>query len=141
LQTLRGRTTPPIRRFRATGSTVASAARLRSPRSNCPFASALPMPPFDPQSINPGVPRREELAWAMYDVANSGYTTVVLTAVAVFNAYFVNVVAGDAPWATLAWTLTLSASYLLGMLIMPALGAHAELHARKKLLMGLITIG
>ena len=32
-----------------------------------------------------------------------GYTTVVLTAV--FNAYFVSVVAGGAEWATLAWTL------------------------------------
>ena len=97
------------------------------------------MPLFDPQSLNPGVPRREVFAWAMYDFANSGYTTVVLTAV--FNAYFVNVIAGNAPWATLAWTLALSASYLLGMLIMPALGAYADLHARKKLLMGMVTIG
>ncbi len=97
------------------------------------------MPLFDPESLNPGVPRREVFAWAMYDFANSGYTTVVLTAV--FNAYFVAVVAGDAPWATLAWTGALSASYLLGMLVMPALGAYADLHARKKLLMGLVTIG
>jgi UMF1 family MFS transporter len=97
------------------------------------------MPLFDPQSLNPGVPRREVFAWAMYDFANSGYTTVVLTAV--FNAYFVNVVAGNAPWATLAWTLSLSVSYALGMLVMPALGAYADLRACKKLLMGLVTIG
>jgi len=32
-------------------------------------------------------PRRELFAWAMYDFANSGYTTVVLTTI--FNAYFV----------------------------------------------------
>ena len=62
---------------------------------------------FSSQSLNPGVPRREVFAWAMYDFANSGYTTVVLTAV--FNAYFVGVVAGNAPWATLAWTVVLSA--------------------------------
>jgi len=97
------------------------------------------MPLFDPRSLKPGVQRREVFAWAMYDFANSGYTTVVLTAV--FNAYFVGVVAGDAPWATLAWTLALSASYLLGMLIMPALGAFADLHARKKVLMGVVTVG
>ena len=97
------------------------------------------MPMFDPQSLNPGVPRKEVFAWAMYDFANSGYTTVVLTAV--FNAYFVNVVARNAPWATLAWTLALSVSYALGMLVMPALGAYADLRARKKLLMGLVTIG
>jgi UMF1 family MFS transporter len=97
------------------------------------------MPLFDPHSLNDGVPRREVFAWAMYDFANSGYTTVVLTAV--FNAYFVNVVAGNAPWATLAWTLALSGSYLLGMAVMPALGAYADLHAKKKLLMGFVTVG
>jgi UMF1 family MFS transporter len=56
-----------------------------------------------PSMLNPGVQRREVWAWAMYDFANSGYTTVVLTAV--FNAYFVGVVAGKADWATLAWTV------------------------------------
>ncbi|MCA3226522.1 MAG: MFS transporter [Burkholderiales bacterium] len=75
----------------------------------------------------------------MYDFANSGYTTVVLTAV--FNAYFVAVVAQGAPWATLAWTLVLSASYLIGMLLMPALGAYADVHARKKAVLGWVTVG
>jgi UMF1 family MFS transporter len=97
------------------------------------------MPWFDPQTLNAGVPRREVFAWAMYDFANSGYTTVVLTAV--FNAYFVGVVAGNASWATLAWTLALSASYLICLLVIPALGTYADLHACKKLLMGLTTIG
>jgi UMF1 family MFS transporter len=31
--------------------------------------------------LNPGVKRREVFGWAMYDFANSGYTTVVITAV------------------------------------------------------------
>lgn len=97
------------------------------------------MSPFDPRALNQGVPRREVFAWAMYDFANSGYTTVVLTAV--FNAYFVGVVADGARWATLAWTLTLSISYALGMLAMPALGAYADVHARKKWLLGLVTVG
>jgi UMF1 family MFS transporter len=97
------------------------------------------MPLFDPLALNPGVPRKEVWAWAMYDFANSGYTTVVLTAV--FNAYFVGVVAQGAPWATLAWTLMLSASYLLGMLVMPALGAYADVHARKKQLLAIVTAG
>ena len=35
---------------------------------------------------------REVWGWMMFDFANSGYTTVVITAV--FNAYFVAVVAG-----------------------------------------------
>lgn len=48
--------------------------------------------------LNPGVRPREAWTWAMYDFANSGCTAVVITAA--FNAYFVRVVAGDAPWAT-----------------------------------------
>jgi len=97
------------------------------------------MPLFDPRTLLPGVPRKEVFAWAMYDFANSGYTTVVLTAV--FNAYFVAVVAQGAPWATLAWTLVLSASYLIGMLLIPALGAYADVHARKKAVLGWVTVG
>ena len=75
----------------------------------------------------------------MYDFANSGYTTVVLTAV--FSAYFVGVVAGGAAWATLAWTLAISASSLIVMLTMPAIGAYADLKAAKKRLLALSTVG
>ena len=81
-------------------------------------------------ALNPGVKRREVWAWAMYDFANSGYTTVVLTAV--FNAYFVSVVAGNAEWATFAWTVALSISYAIVMVIGPLLGAWADAHASKK---------
>src|SRR5256885_2818744 len=81
----------------------------------------------------------EVLAWAMYDFANSGYTTVVITAV--FNAYFVAVVAGNAPWATFAWTAALSVSYGLILLTGPVLGAYADLRAAKKCLLVLTTAG
>ena len=97
------------------------------------------MPLFDPQALNPGVTRREVFAWSSYDFANSGYTTVVITAV--FNAYFVAVVARGADWATLAWTLALSVSYLIGMLLMPAMGAYADVHARKKRMLLVVTVG
>ena len=89
--------------------------------------------------LQPGVPRREVWAWAMYDFANSGYTTVVITAV--FSAYFVAVVAGNAPWATFAWTLALSVSYALIMLTAPVVGAYADAHANKKMLLWLTTLG
>ena len=94
---------------------------------------------FPQDALNPGVRRREVLGWAAYDFANSGYTTVVLTAV--FSAYFVGGVAGGADWATFAWTLTLAASSLLVMLTMPALGAYADLRAAKKRLLVLSTVG
>lgn len=85
----------------------------------------------------PPVRRREVLAWAFFDFANSGYTTVVITAV--FNAFFVGVIAGDASWATFAWTLALSASYALNMLTGPLLGAYADLRARKRELLVIST--
>jgi UMF1 family MFS transporter len=94
---------------------------------------------FAQDSLNPGVAKREVFGWAMYDFANSGYTTVVLTAV--FNAYFVGVVAGNASWATFAWTLTLSMSSAIVMLTMPTLGAYADLRAAKKRLLVLTTLG
>ena len=89
--------------------------------------------------LQPGVRKREVWAWAMYDFANSGYTTVVITAV--FSAYFVAAVAGNAPWATFVWTLALSVSYALVVLTAPLIGAHADAHANKKMLLWLTTLG
>ena len=91
------------------------------------------------KSLAANVNRREVWAWAMYDFANSGYTTVVITAI--FNAYFVAVIAGNAPWATLAWTLALATSYALIMFVAPVIGAYADAYAAKKKLLVLTTTG
>lgn len=97
------------------------------------------MPLFSADALNPGVKAREVFGWALYDFANSGYTTVVLTAV--FAAYFVGAVAGGESWATLAWTAALSASHLIVMLSMPGIGAWADQHAAKRRLLALCTVG
>jgi UMF1 family MFS transporter len=94
---------------------------------------------FDTSSLNDGVRRSEVFGWAMYDFANSGYTTVVLTAV--FNAYFVGVIAANASWATLAWTSALALSSAVVMLTMPSLGALADLRASKKRMLAFSTAG
>lgn len=90
-------------------------------------------------SLAANVNRREVWAWAMYDFANSGYTTVVITAI--FNAYFVAVIAGNTPWATFAWTLSLAISYALIMFIAPLIGAYADAYAAKKKLLLITTTG
>lgn len=87
---------------------------------------------IDKSALMPGVSRREVWAWSAFDFANSGYTTVVLTAV--FNAYFVSVVAADAPWATFLWTLIIAVSNAVGIFVMPAVGAIADASAQKKAL-------
>src|SRR5690606_37417406 len=126
--------------------------RRDRPRGYCgagPVTLPLPAEPADapPASpapgwaglLNPGVTRREVWAWAMYDFANSGYTTVILTTV--FSTYFVSVVGQRADWATLAWTAALSLSYLAIMLTMPALGARADARAAKRRLLFASTVG
>lgn len=90
-------------------------------------------------ALNPGVTKREVFAWSMYDFANSGYTTVVLTAV--FNAYFVSVIAQKAEWATFAWTAILAVSYLAVMIAGPIVGAYADAHAAKKRVLMVVTAG
>ena len=82
---------------------------------------------------------REVWAWSMYDFANSAYTTVVITAV--FGAYFVSVVAANAPWATFAWTAALSLSYAAILATGPLVGAWADAHAAKKKLLVFSTAG
>ena len=81
-------------------------------------------------ALRPGVRRSEVFGWALYDFANSGYTTVVLTAV--FSAYFVGVVAAGEARGTLLWTVTLSISNLLVMLTVPLIGAWADRHQSKR---------
>lgn len=87
-------------------------------------------------------PRRQIFAWAMYDFANSGYTTVVLTAV--FNAYFVGVVAANAGVqgaGTLYWTLAIAMTNAVVLVTAPVLGAIADHRADKKRFLAVTTIG
>jgi len=97
------------------------------------------MPETRPRALANDVKLREVWAWSMYDFANSGYTTVVITAV--FNAFFVAAVAQNAPWATFAWTASLSMSYLAVLLSAPLVGAWADAHAAKKRLLLAATAG
>jgi len=75
----------------------------------------------------------------MYDFANSSYTTVVVTAI--FNTYFVAVVAEGKSWATLAWTVSLALANVLLMVLGPVIGAYADLRANKKRLLLVSTVG
>lgn len=90
-------------------------------------------------ALNPGVSRWEVFGWALYDFANSGYTTVVLTAV--FSAYFVSSVVGDATLGTLWWTTSLSVSHLIVMLTVPLIGACSDQLGRRRGLLAMTTLG
>jgi UMF1 family MFS transporter len=82
--------------------------------------------------------RGEICAWASYDIANSTYGTIVATAV--YNAYFISVVAGRTPGidhglATLLLTFVISAASLLVVATAPVIGAIADATASKKRLL------
>lgn len=90
-------------------------------------------------ALNPGVSRSEVFGWVLYDFANSGYTTVVLTAV--FSAYFVGAVVADPTLGTLLWTVTLSISNLIVMLTIPLLGAWTDRSGKRRDALALTTFG
>lgn len=82
--------------------------------------------------IQAPVHRHEIFAWALFDFANSGYTTVVLTAI--FNAYFVGVIAQaySSGTATLWWTIAMALANGVVLLTAPIIGAIADDRAWKK---------
>lgn len=77
--------------------------------------------------------RRELLGWAMFDFANSSYTTVIITVV--FCIIFPRIVVGDGPeyrLGNLLWSTSLSISYLVVLLSAPVLGAIMDYTGSKK---------
>ena len=78
-------------------------------------------------------PAREIFGWAMFDFANSSYTTVIVTVV--FSVIFPRLIVGDGPdyaRGNLLWSLALSVSYGLVVITAPILGAIMDYRASKK---------
>ena len=77
--------------------------------------------------------KKEIFGWAMFDFANSSYTTVIVTVV--FSVIFPRLIVGDAPeyrTGNLLWSLSLSISYFLVLLSAPVFGAIMDYTAAKK---------
>lgn len=88
-------------------------------------------------------PRRERIAWCLFDFANSAFPTIALTAFG--GIYFVRVLVGEAGvqlgplhlGPSAAWGLALSLSMGLVTLTSPIMGAIADRSGRKRLLLGI----
>lgn len=92
----------------------------------------------------PAAGRMELLAWALFDFANSGYTTVVVTTI--FSAYFVGVIAANtqsfAPgMPTMLWSVSVGLANFIVMIIGPVIGAIADHRACKKSFLLVSSIG
>ncbi len=78
-------------------------------------------------------PRRTLWAWALYDFANSAFTTLVVTFV--YATYFTQAIASDSVTGTTLWSRAVTVSGILVALLSPFLGALADQgHYRKRFL-------
>lgn len=74
--------------------------------------------------------RKEIFGWAMFDFANSSFTTVIVTVV--FALYFTNRVAAGRPDADRLWYFGIALSQLIIVALAPILGALADFSGAKK---------
>jgi UMF1 family MFS transporter len=75
-------------------------------------------------------PAREIFGWAMFDFANSSYTTVIITVA--FSVLFPKLIVGDEREGNFLWSAALSTSLLLVALSGPVLGSLMDFSAAKK---------
>lgn len=91
-----------------------------------------------PDSILPepspeAIPGREQLAWCLFDFANSSFTTVITTVA--YSVYYVKVVVPGADTARpgeAVWGFGYAVSMILAAFLSPLLGAIADHYAVKK---------
>lgn len=88
-----------------------------------------------PQTAPPPAGRRAQFAWCLYDWANSGFPTVIVTFV--FAAYFSRAVAENTIQGTADWGHALAVSGVLIAVISPILGSIADRTGRRKPWLGI----
>jgi UMF1 family MFS transporter len=77
------------------------------------------------------VKKREIFGWAMYDFANSSYTTVVVTFV--YANFFVNsIVPADSAIQNSYWSIAIALSTILAIVLAPWMGALCDITGFKK---------
>ncbi len=76
------------------------------------------------------VTKKEILGWCMYDVADSAFTTVIVTAL--YAPYFSKIVVGNPQRADFLWGLGASISEVIVALLAPILGAIADYSGSRK---------
>ncbi|MEK6304088.1 MAG: MFS transporter [Acidobacteriota bacterium] len=92
---------------------------------------------FEDVAASP-VTKKEILGWCMYDVADSAFTTVIVTAL--YAPYFSKIVVGDPQRADLLWGIAASVSELVVALLAPILGAIADFSGSRKKFLGVCAV-
>ncbi len=86
----------------------------------------------------PKLNRRTVFGWAMYDFANSAFTTLVVTFI--YATYFTEAIAEDSNTGTFYWSLGVGISAILVALVSPYAGAIADQGGYRKRFLLLSTI-
>jgi MFS transporter, UMF1 family len=84
------------------------------------------------------VTKREILGWCMYDVADSAFTTVIVTAL--YAPYFSKVVVRDSSQADFLWGFAASVSEIIVAVLAPILGAIADYSGTRKRFLGICAV-
>ncbi|MGE0883510.1 MAG: MFS transporter [Blastocatellales bacterium] len=85
-------------------------------------------------SPQPPVTKKEIFGWCMYDVADSTFTTVIITAF--YANFFKSIVVGDSTQGTFLWGIALSASEIVIAVTAPIMGAIADFSGSRKKFLG-----
>lgn len=83
----------------------------------------------------PPVTKKEIFGWCMYDVADSAFTTVIVTAF--YAPYFAKVIVGDQGKGDLLWGTAAMISEIAMALLAPILGAIADFSGSRKKFLGI----
>lgn len=78
----------------------------------------------------PPVSKKEIFGWCMYDVADSAFTTVIVTVL--YAPYFSKIVVGNPQQGDFLWGLGASISEIIVALLAPMLGAIADYSGSRK---------
>lgn len=85
--------------------------------------------------------RREIFGWCLFDVANSSYTTIIITVA--FNVIFVQLIVGPDEGTTnlfsrgnFLWSVIVSLSAFVGAVLSPLMGAMSDVSTKRKAFLG-----
>lgn len=98
------------------------------------MSSQGPLSPAEPNAR-----KREIFGWAMYDIANQAYTTIVISFV--YSAFFVAyIVPAESTWRDAYWSIAIIGSTLMAMVISPIIGQQIDQGVSKKRLLAWSTV-
>jgi UMF1 family MFS transporter len=97
-------------------------------------AAAPPESTSDAAAYKPPVTKKEIFGWCMYDVADSAFTTIIVTTF--YAQYFSAVVVGDEGRADLLWGVSAGISEVIVGILAPILGAIADFSGSRKKFLG-----